>query len=514
MLRSAIGIFFFFSLLGDHLAVSHFQQMRIFSQLYSADEDHPKASNLSLLNFTREQFSKDALLVKEIHKKLTALVDSLPSLAAAQSSSGVYSTDEEDSLRGAWLEILNYRSILLRMMARYEKADRFEVESDQERSLLLNFGSSILLHHTIGRIIIMARNNPMAWRKFNEGDLSWNLRNDLLFGMMKSMGNKATRTVLENALVDYRQMYPKLKRFQELDWLHQIIEDGFHFFRENSNDLWQNQFELFFKPIKDFFYKPYYYLAATISTWISEFQYRKRPPLITSDLLGQLLDKLEPGDLVLERRHFYLTNVVLPGYWPHVVMYVGTRSQIHELGLLTKPELQNAMLEIQEETGGDSTHFFVDAQTYGVALTTEKKRLQLDSVAVLRPRVPLSVKRQAIWRALNYVGKPYDFEFDFFSADKIVCSEVIYRAYGAHLNFPLSKILGRMTLPPVNIANTFVNTRAHSDRPLDFILFFKGDPYQNQSIPVDEDEFVRTMVSGENPLSPKSSANPSVPIWP
>jgi|GEM_PF-1929305 hypothetical protein len=517
MKRLLIFSLFIFSIPPIHADSSQYDQMRIFSQLYGGDTNPPELPVIDkvLPRFSKERLKSDIQLVRDINNDMKILVDSLPELIGFKQPDNLYSPEEEDRLRGAWLEFLNYRSILLRLMARYESPLGVEKEADRERSLLLSFSSSILLHHMVGRVIVLSRNHTLAWRKFNEGDPAWGLKYDLLYSMMNHIGKKGTQEILQNALVDYRQLYPRLRRYKELLWVHQIIQDGFFFFRENSSILWKNRFEVFLKPIKDFFYKPYYYLAATISTWISEFQYRKSAPLITPELVDELLFQLQPGDLVLERRHFYLTNIVLPGYWPHVVMYVGTRKQIHELGLLGNPKFQKIMAETEGKFGDTPTHYFVDALTKGVSMTTQEKRLNLDSIAVLRPRVPLSVKKQAIWRALNYLGKPYDFEFDLFSADKIICSEVIYRAYGSHLNLQLTKIMGRMTLPPVNIANSFIKSRKEEDRPLDFVLFFKGVPQAKKAFSVNEDDFAHTMLSGENPLSPRlPKETPGLELWP
>ncbi len=49
-----------------------------------------------------------------------------------------------------------------------------------------------------------------------------------------------------------------------------------------------------------------------------------------------------------------------------------------------------------------------------------------DSAAVLRPRVSEDEKKEAIGRAFGNAEKPYDFEFDFTSRDKLVCTEVVF----------------------------------------------------------------------------------------
>ncbi len=49
-----------------------------------------------------------------------------------------------------------------------------------------------------------------------------------------------------------------------------------------------------------------------------------RAPYISKAQIAKIRQRLEPGDLIFERREWALTNVGLPGFWPHVAMYVGS----------------------------------------------------------------------------------------------------------------------------------------------------------------------------------------------
>ena len=66
-------------------------------------------------------------------------------------------------------------------------------------------------------------------------------------------------------------------------------------------------------------------------------EYRKGKLFNQPEWIAFVLERLEPGDLLLERRPFRLTNKFIPGHFGHVAMYVGTETQLHNLGLWNHP---------------------------------------------------------------------------------------------------------------------------------------------------------------------------------
>jgi hypothetical protein len=101
--------------------------------------------------------------------------------------------------------------------------------------------------------------------------------------------------------------------------------------------------------------------------------------------------------------------------------------------------------------------------------------MHADHVAILRPRLSREQIGQAIVRAFSHHGKPYDFEFDFFTSDKLVCTELLYRAYEGMIHFELVRIMGRDTLPALEIGRKFAKEKDRENRELDFVLFMDGD---------------------------------------
>ncbi|MEM8682151.1 MAG: YiiX/YebB-like N1pC/P60 family cysteine hydrolase [Pseudomonadota bacterium] len=160
---------------------------------------------------------------------------------------------------------------------------------------------------------------------------------------------------------------------------------------------------------------------------------------VTDSVRATIGDFLRPGDILITRHAVAVTNLFMPGFWPHAALYVGTPEQRSELGV---------------EVPDDKADLWTDnictleALKDGVRLRRLSDTLSVDYFVVLRPGIPADGIRLAIERAIAHEGKMYNFDFDFFSSDRLVCTEVIYRAYdGVYgIEIPLAERAGRKTL--------------------------------------------------------------------
>ncbi len=84
----------------------------------------------------------------------------------------------------------------------------------------------------------------------------------------------------------------------------------------------------------------------------------------------------------------------------------------------------------------------------GVNLRTLASPFASDSIVVLRPQLAQQDIGTAVARSFAHEGKAYDFDFDFRRADRLVCTEVVYRALDGvgSINIPLVERAGRPTL--------------------------------------------------------------------
>src|SRR5688572_28968289 len=118
----------------------------------------------------------------------------------------------------------------------------------------------------------------------------------------------------------------------------------------------------------------------------------------------------------------------------------------------------------------------------GVVFTTLEHSAAADTLAVIRPRASKRDKAIAIARAFGYIGRPYDFNFDFHTDTSLVCSEVIYKAYEGSVSLPLVPMMNRINTPPNEIVREFDATYGTPRQQFDFVLFLDGHELQRAAV--------------------------------
>jgi hypothetical protein len=176
---------------------------------------------------------------------------------------------------------------------------------------------------------------------------------------------------------------------------------------------------------------------------------------------SNLRSHLQAGDILLEKTPFRLTDKLIPGFWGHAAIWIGTETELRELGIWENPAVVPYHQKIR--TG----HSVVEALRPGVQMNSLQHFLNVDDVAALRsPSASREVRANRILLALKQVGKDYDFNFDVETTDKIVCSELVYTVY-TDIPWPTEKALGRYTISPDNVAK-----KALSDGSLNLVSLY------------------------------------------
>ncbi len=240
--------------------------------------------------------------------------------------------------------------------------------------------------------------------------------------------------------------------------------------------------------------KSIYAAQSGVATYMGDTRIVSRAPFITAGQIDAIESRLEPGDILLERANWYLSNPSLPGFWKHAALYVGRLEDLKRLGIADDPNVQRHLADYLIPASDGRQKTVIEAVSEGVLLSSLTRSLHADYAAVLRPRVSPGQKASAITRAFANLGKPYDFNFDFEDTSKLVCTQVVYLSYYDVLAFGLQRILGRTTLPANEIARKCAAEAGQANRQLDFVLFLDAIPSRGAAAESTEAEFRKSVL--------------------
>lgn len=181
--------------------------------------------------------------------------------------------------------------------------------------------------------------------------------------------------------------------------------------------------------------------------------------------LASLSAILQPGDILLEKTPFRLTDRFIPGYWGHAAMWLGSADQLAQLGLWEHPVVARHHAAIQ---AGRSV---AEALRPGVQLNSLQDFLNIDDLVVLRFAAERADLRDSLVSTLEQIGKPYDFNYDINTTDRITCTQLVYLTY-PEIDWTGDRLAGRHETSPDNIA-----VQALRDGPLQIVTLYRdGTP--------------------------------------
>jgi RNAse (barnase) inhibitor barstar len=250
----------------------------------------------------------------------------------------------------------------------------------------------------------------------------------------------------------------------------------------------------------------WYPLQKNVALQLSLIRTTDRDFFIPTHALKNYKQKLMPGDILLERRNWFMSNIGIPGFWPHVAFFIGTLEDIDKTFsgidmlagkvpsayLKEKFPLPCESMAQQDEYGFPKS--VIEALKNGIVLTSFEHSGNADYLAVLRPRLSMEQKFKAIIRALGYYGRPYDYNFDFATDNALVCSELVYKAFEDSGNLSLQPVTmnGRTIIPPNLIAQKFDELFTKDTRQFDLILYLEGNEKQESFFQRDVSDFRKT----------------------
>jgi hypothetical protein len=452
-----------------------------------------------------QQAQADAQLLQQVSAQCALLgnfIDTQKSLWE-RSDEAALSPDERRLAMQLFDRILDYQLLLdglTQFHLGFWRLDVFSEPMRHSRHFLLGFHAYYNQMSLGLRFIERTLNKPQFETLFDEGSDE--------VGIFQGAYTRLKWNVVhvENvAKVFAAHQYHKLmsatcyRKFGDDPLLNFVVEDVERTYQDTKSRLSNEGTRLFagnvLDLLKDGAHSAWFPIQTEVARFFGHTKIKRIGGSLITKAQAQEASKLSsPGDIIIERRNWYLSNIGLPGFWPHVALWLGSPSelsacfdQVPEVTMAYQMPFTHALKEKFPQAWesytalnehGDSKRI-IEAIGEGVVFASAEHSLCCDYATALRPWLSTLEIARAIEHAFGYAGRQYDFDFDIHSDRSIFCSELVYKAYEPRsrykgIRFELVQLLGKTTLPPNAIIAQFDREFDSEARQLDFVWFLDG----------------------------------------
>ncbi len=478
----------------------------------------------------RRTHELDARYFRELDRTLRGLVARMESRRELFSRDEVRlpNDEEEQFLLDVWGSFLDAAIALDELRRFHEDFYRFDLSrmerSRHLKSFLVTFGSELALFENASDLLSLIGKNENVERFLNvprpergiEGGSVTRMREEL--SGLTDLGRVSAGKRYLSYLEQVHQARSELAG-ESFSWLWDEVE---HYVgraeRRGTVGAVSLSVSSDFAPILGDVKRMTFPVQKEVAEWMGDTRL-KRPAghyLVSPAQAEAMEEGLEPGDVLLSRKNWYLSNLGLPGFWPHAILYVGS-NEVLSSSFDSDPDVREW---VRRASGGDIPFSRYLEESYPLAWErrastgADEPRLSVveavsegviqnslhgasgDFIAALRPRLSPLAKAQAIHKAFSFLDRPYDFDFDFATDHALVCTEVVWRAYratGDGLDLDLRPIAGRLTLPANEIARSFLDDRIKEERRFDFVYYLEGREREDRAAVAGVERFLATV---------------------
>lgn len=371
---------------------------------------------------------------------------------------GWFTPDEDEAVRACYSYYLSSRSALLTTLSQLEdtlKNNRRDWES-QLPYFVTAFAAACLTIRGSLFIIELAKKRPVIWKKLDEAESRYGLPRKTFTSLHKAATLPARRRQFSLAVTfydEYREQIYALAENPLMAPLIEILKAEEPFMNRNADQVWRSrlfyQWFSFLRSNRSGYHKVMFQLFRWSGSAIAELRqpgikHHGAPKRINEAQRQQLLALARPGDVFITRHDDAMSNLFLPGFWPHAALHLGSPT---DLVSLVGPLAAAVVSRYKPD------HRFLEAKKDGVHFRSGEETLHVDACLLLRPPLGDPHMAEALLRALSHEGKLYDFLFDFRTTDRLACTEVIYRTFHGFgpVQFQLIQKAGRACIPAENM---------------------------------------------------------------
>ena len=411
------------------------------------------------------------IILKNAHRAYTSLSDALDDFKQSQPEQsaidtaiqrGYFIPEEDDFL---WSLVSRYLTIrggfweLIEEMSAHFSDDIYNVKSiDDWRYFLIGYASCCQAVSMARLLIDELAKHKLVQRKINEGSPQNRIPRKVFTSIYESLSDTDNAIKMQYMMnfVDVNREYINTLNNDEhvADIVQNLpeLEVTLHpsqlaFIRLRLGFLWHSITRRFAvgKQNSSFFILE---SAGRVIAEIGDHSVKR----VTTEILAQAQALLMPGDIIVTRHDFVASNLFLPGYWPHVALYIGSEEQREAFNLTLDKS-------INQRWSGEIN--VLEAKKDGVLFRPLSETLAVDEFVIMRPTLSKESLAAGISRVCQHEGKGYNFDFDFFRSDQLVCTEVVYRAFDGldDIAFKLIERAGRFSLSAEDILDTALDNK-------------------------------------------------------
>ena len=412
---------------------------------------------------------QSARALESLLPAITGLESEMSAALLRESRRQGYFRPAEERLLQAWFaRLLTVREGLWEVIGEVSEpvqGDARRVQTlEQWRLFVLGFAAACALVRLDRRLVEEVACDSMTQRKLNEGCSEHRVPRKQFTAIFESLSSPQNAYAILQAMhvaADNRDRLDSLANDETVGWIARrlpalersldprkrhyfrlLLRYGRHSLRRRGASARQ---------------KTTFAALETSGRLVAEMQARWIDKRVAPTVRGEIAELLRPGDVLVTRHDHAVSNLFLPGYWPHAALYIGFEHDRQRLGIEIDADRS-------ERWSGDRC--VLEALKDGVRFRPLEQTLGVDAVAVLRPVLSEADVARGITRVVQHEGKLYNFDFDFFRSDRLVCTEVVYRAFdqigGVH--FDLQDRAGRPTLSAEDLLDMAL--AGHAFRPL------------------------------------------------
>jgi len=390
-----------------------------------------------------------ALFFEELKSKAEQLVS-----RAGASDRGYFSPREEEATNELLVSYWHARNALFELITNLRRATELSAV-DQDRAFVVGFAAALLLVDAARFLRELVEARPVVKRKLNEPALPFGIPAGVYDTIQKSLLSTRHGWHLYHAIKYFEVHEAELAaRGSGPDWekLLDVIRQRRHRLevatRQFANAKLKPRSRQLGGQLKhSLFGRAMYGLQKLVGSLVADKYLRRgHQPALPAIIATGIQSLLQPGDVLAVRKEYALTTYFLPGYWPHVALYLGSVEMLRASGLAKNESLSPLLSQLEEVAPGGGV--VMEAMRDGVQLRPLSSPFGSDSIVIMRPKIAAGDVPEVLARSLGHHCKPYDFSFDFTRSDRLVCTEVVYRALDGvgSLSLPLVPRLGRPTL--------------------------------------------------------------------